>query len=110
MNDQVVEFCKENDIHVQGYAPFAGGDERILKNVTLNEIAKRNDLTLHQLILVWHLQKGFSVLPNSTVEERQKTNIMVEGLQIPQDDIDEIDSLRKKEGGFKKYWDSRDII
>ena len=110
LNDEVYNFCKENDIHVQGYAPFAGGDERLIKNVTLNEIAKRNELTLHQLILVWHVQKGISVLPNSTAEARQKQNIMIEGLQIPQDDIDEIDSLRKTQGEFKKYWDSRDII
>ena len=78
--------------------------------MTLNAIAKRNELSLHQLILVWHLQKGISVLPNSTVDYRQKANIMIEGLQIPQEDINEIDSIRRTQGQFKMYWDSRDII
>ncbi len=109
-DDNLVEFCREHDILVQGYAPFAGGDERLLNNVTLNAIAQRNDLSVHQLILLWHLQKGFGVLPNSTKAARQESNIMLEGLQIPEEDIAENDNIRKTQGQFKKYWDSKQIL
>lgn len=46
-DEETINFCNEHDIRVQAYAPFAQGSEKLLKNVTLNEVAKRNDLDVY---------------------------------------------------------------
>jgi len=83
-----------------------------LKNVTLQAIAKRNDLDVHQLLLVWCLKKGFVVIPRSSNEERQTRNIMLEGLDISASDVAEMDNLGKKSTDqvFKQCWNSKDIV
>jgi len=80
IDEDTIKFCEDNGIVVEAYAPFAQGNDKLLSNVTLNEIAKRNDLDVHQLILIWQLQRGFVILPRSSNEERQARNIMLEGL------------------------------
>ena len=97
---------------VEAYAPFAQGNQKLLSNVTLNEIAKRNDLDVHQLILIWQLQRGFVILPRSSNEERQARNIMLDGLQISEDDIAEINDLKnnQKSEAFKQCWNPQSII
>lgn len=66
-------------------------------NPTLQAIAARNSIDVHQLILLWCIQKDFVVLPRSTDEERQMRNINLEGLQLSSDDMVEIDDLSKGE-------------
>lgn len=98
-----MQFCRDNDIIVQAYAPFAKNNKRLTENGTLAAIAARNELDVHQLILLWCLQKGFVVLPKSVDEERQARNINLEGLQLSADDVAEIDELRTKDETFKQY-------
>ena len=95
-DEDTIKFCQENDIVVEAYAPFAQGNEKLLTNVTLNEIARRNEIDVHQLILLWCLQRGFVILPRSSNEERQTRNICLEGLELSEDDMKEINELKTK--------------
>uniref|UniRef100_A0A7S3FYH3 NADP-dependent oxidoreductase domain-containing protein n=1 Tax=Strombidium rassoulzadegani TaxID=1082188 RepID=A0A7S3FYH3_9SPIT len=112
LDEETVQFCAEHGIIVEAYAPFAQGNKQLLENTTLLEIAKRNEIDVHQLILLWCLQKNFVILPRSSNPERQERNIMLEGLQIPEEDIKEIDSLRfnQKDQAFKQCWNPQNII
>ena len=76
------------------------------------EIAKRNDMDVYQVLLVWCLKKGFIIIPRSSNEERQTRNIMLEGLDISDSDVAEMDNLGKKNPDqlFKECWNSKDII
>ena len=80
LDEDTVKFCQENDIVIEAYAPFAQGNKQLLDNTTLNAIAKRNEIDVHQLILLWCIQKGFVILPRSSNEERQARNINLDGL------------------------------
>lgn len=110
LDEDTVNFCKEHHIVIEAYAPFAQGNEKLLTNLTLNEIAKRNEIDVHQLILVWCLQKGFVILPRSSNEERQQRNIMLDGIVLSGDDMAEIDQLRQKDEGFKQCWNPSNIV
>ena len=110
LDDDTVNLCKEQHIVIEAYAPFAQGNEKLLKNLKLAEIAKRNDIDVHQLILLWCVQKDFVILPRSSNAERQERNISLDGLQLSEDDMGEIDELRNKEEAFKQCWNPKDII
>ena len=109
-DEDTVKFCQENDIIIEAYAPFAQGNKNLLENPTLNAIATRNEIDVHQLILLWCIQKGFVILPRSSNEERQQRNINLAGLELSTDDMGEIDALRHKDEGFKQCWNPGDII
>ena len=104
-DEDTINFCKENDIVIEAYAPFANGNSQLIENKTLNAIASRNDIDVHQLILLWCIQKDFVVLPRSTNEDRQLRNINLDGLSLSADDMAEIDDIRSKESYlmFKNY-------
>lgn len=66
-------------------------------------------LDVHRTILVYLMAKGFVVLPKSTNEDRMANNIQLEGLQISQQDISQIDELGRQ--SFTKVcWDSKDVL
>ncbi len=50
------------------------------------------------------------MLPRSTKEDHIKSNIELEGINIDEAEILEIDSLHKTEGQLKICWDSSDVI
>ena len=101
MDEATIKLCQEHEIVIEAYAPFANGNAQLTGNPTLKAIAERNDIDVHQLILLWCIQKDFVVLPRSTDEERQLQNINLEGLELSTDDMAEIDDLRKGKLVFK---------
>lgn len=101
MDEATIKLCQQHEIVIEAYAPFANGNVQLTENPTLKAIAERNDIDVHQLILLWCIQKDFVVLPRSTDEERQLQNINLEGLELSTDDMAEIDDLRKGKLVFK---------
>ena len=85
-NDNLIAWCKENDIHVTAHSPLGSPDSATLLNrdktlptvmeePILTEIADRLGKDVGQVLIRWGLQHGTSVLPKSSNPARIRSNI-----------------------------------
>src|SRR5699024_9209440 len=91
MQKGTVDFCRENDIAVESWSPL--GRARYLDDPTLSVLADKYQKTIAQIVIRWHVQHGFIVIPKSTKAERQQENITVFDFEIGKADMDQIDAL-----------------
>jgi len=61
-------------------------------------LAERKGRTPQQVMLVWGINKGWSVIPKSVTEARIKSNFEIDGLELTEEDMKTIDSMK---GRFK---------
>ena len=69
---ELVAFCKEKEILVQGYSPLATG--RLLKNVALKEVSGKYKKSVAQLCIQFVLQNEVLPLPKSIHKDRITQN------------------------------------
>lgn len=85
------EFCKENDIAVEAWAPI--GKASYLDDPVLQELSKKYDKTAAQVILRWHYQNGTIIIPKSVRASRQKENADIFDFELSSDDMNIIDRM-----------------
>ena len=59
----------------------------------LAEIAERHGVSTHQVIVRWHVEHGFVVIPKSSDPERIAANFDVFGFELDADEVARIDAL-----------------
>lgn len=115
----LIEFCHENHIHVTAYSPLGSADKPaalkrvgeppLLENETLIELAKKYQATPAQIALAWQLGRGVSVIPKSVHAERIKENFEASQIELSESDTQRIDNLninhRYLDGSF---WTTQD--
>jgi 2,5-diketo-D-gluconate reductase A len=82
---------REHGIATESWSPLAQGD--LLVNETIAAVAARNDRTLAQAILRWHLQLGNVVIPKSVTPKRIRENFELFDFELTEDDMTEIAAL-----------------
>jgi 2,5-diketo-D-gluconate reductase A len=96
-NREVAAFCEDNDIAIEAWSPIAQGD--VLDDPVVNEIAGKLDRTPAQVVLRWHIQKGYIVFPKSTTPARIEENFRTFDFELSDDQMDRIDELDRGEDG-----------
>nr|CAI5867713.1 unnamed protein product [Callosobruchus analis] len=92
--DDVVKFCKDNDIVCTGFATLgSAAASELLSNSTVTEIAEKHKKTPAQILLRHSLQKGLVVIPKSTNLERIKENFEVFDFELDEEDMDALAGL-----------------
>lgn len=89
----LIEFCKNNGIHVMAYTPLARNDDRLQKNLILRGIAKKYGKTIYQVILRWDIQNGLTPIPRSSNKERNAANIDIFDFELTDEEMLAIDSI-----------------
>ncbi|KAJ3309552.1 hypothetical protein HDV04_005935 [Boothiomyces sp. JEL0838] len=91
--NDLVQFCKENDIVVTAYSPLGSspGPESVLNDPVVVDIAKRNGKTPAQVLISWAVKRGTVVIPKSSNEDRIKSNFEV--FELSQKDFDLLNEL-----------------
>jgi 2,5-diketo-D-gluconate reductase A len=79
-------------IVLEGYSALRGGT---LVHPTILQIAEREGRTAAQVIIRWHLQHGFVVIPKSVNPERIRSNAKVASFTLGDDDMAALDALGK---------------
>ncbi|KAH7253521.1 NADP-dependent oxidoreductase domain-containing protein [Fusarium redolens] len=98
-NEELVQFCKENDILPSAYSPLGSQNqvpttgEKVRTNETLNAVAERSGNTLAQVLLAWGLRRGYAVLPKSSTPSRIESNFQIPNLS--EEDFEAIQSVAK---------------
>ena len=78
---------------LEGYSPFKSSD---LSDRTLRAVASAHNVTVTQVIVRWHLQHGFAVIPKSARRERIETNFDVFGFSLTDDELGRVDGLSRQ--------------
>jgi len=89
----LIEYCKQRDIAVEGYTPLARFDERLKNAFCLQELSKKYNKTIPQVILRWHIQNDIIPIVRSMNQKRQIENISIFDFELTADEVNRIDKL-----------------
>ena len=73
------ERCAEEGIQLECWFPLGGRDSKgeILRDPVIGRIAKAHGKSAAQVIIRWHMQEGFSVIPGASNPDYIRENIDV---------------------------------
>jgi 2,5-diketo-D-gluconate reductase A len=97
LNDEVHAYGKEHDIATESWSPIAQG--KVLDNPEIVGIADRLGKSPAQVVLRWHIERGYVVFPKSTTPARVKENFEIFDFQLEPADVAAIDALDQGEAG-----------
>lgn len=89
---EVAEFNAEHGIVTESWSPLASGKE-VLDDPVIGAIAERVGATPAQVILAWHIARGFVVLPKSVTPSRITENFGAAEVRLTEADLAEIAAL-----------------
>lgn len=82
-------------IRLMSWYPLGHGDKALLREPVLADIAARLGRTLAQVVLRWHVQMGFSVIPGSRNVDHIRDNLAVLDFALTDADMAAIATLDK---------------
>lgn len=86
-------YNRENNIVTQPWSPLGNGNPSLLENENLKAIAIKYEKTVAQVILRWHLQEGFCVIPKSVTPSRIDENFNVFNFELSEEEMNAVRSL-----------------
>ncbi len=86
---EVTELANRN-VALEGYSPLKRSQ---LGHPVLREIADAHGKTAAQVILRWHVQRGFVVIPRSRRRERIEENFAIFDFELTPDQLRRLDAL-----------------
>ncbi|KAG0228083.1 hypothetical protein BGW42_002433 [Actinomortierella wolfii] len=102
--NELIEFCKRNQIHVTAFAPLGSFRSQLLDNPTIIKVAQKHNIEPAAVLLSWGLQRGTSVIPKSALPKHIEVNLR-DIVHLDKDDIHMINSINKDGENTRRYWD-----
>ncbi|AEO66465.1 ae6e9d32-61d6-48c1-b809-b1540378fd3b [Thermothielavioides terrestris] len=90
---KLVAYCASKGIHASGYSPLGSSDSPLYRNETIASIAKAKNRSVQQVLLLWGIKKGWSVLPKSVNPDRVKANFDLDGWDLTDEEMAKIDAI-----------------
>jgi 2,5-diketo-D-gluconate reductase A len=90
-NKQAVAANAKHGIVTESWSPLGRAED--LTNPVIQEIADRRGITLAQVIIAWHIAKGYVVFPKTLSPQRLVENFASQAVQLSPEDIAAIDDL-----------------
>ncbi|XP_062076928.1 NADP-dependent D-sorbitol-6-phosphate dehydrogenase-like [Humulus lupulus] len=102
--DCLVKFCQKHGICVTAHTPLGGatantewfGSISCLDDPVLQDLAKKYNKTVAQIVLRWGIQRNTIVIPKTSKVERLKENFQVFDFELAKEDMDLIKTVDKK--------------
>ena len=82
-------------IRLMSWYPLGHGDKSLINEHVFVELGKKYSKTPAQIILRWHTQMGFAVIPGSRNVDHIKDNLNILDFTLTEDDMKEIAKLDK---------------
>ncbi|XP_054818093.1 non-functional NADPH-dependent codeinone reductase 2-like [Prosopis cineraria] len=94
------EYCKEKGILITAYSPLGApgtrwGNNRILDNEILTDIAKSHGKSVAQVALRWLYEQGVGFIAKSYSKERMKQNLEIFDWSLTENDLDKISQVKQ---------------
>ncbi|MBE5959671.1 MAG: aldo/keto reductase [Lachnospiraceae bacterium] len=83
------------DIKLMSWYPLGHGDKSLINEPLFAELGKKYGKSNAQIILRWHTQMGFVVIPGSKNVEHIKDNLDILDFKLTDEEMDEIGKLDK---------------
>ena len=87
------EILKKDDIKIQAWGPLGRGNNSLLTNDIIVDLAEKYEKDAGQIILRFENQEGIIVFPKSTKDERIKSNMHIFDFELTEDEISKIRAL-----------------
>jgi len=84
-------------IKLMSWYPLGHGDKSLIQEAVFAELGKKYGKTPAQVILRWHVQMGFVVIPGSKNVDHIKDNLYIMDFELTADEMAEIAKLDKGE-------------
>ena len=101
--DDLVAYCKSENIFLTAYSPLGSGDRsaemkgdnepNLLEIPQINEIARKHNASVGQVLIAWHCHRGTAVTPKSTSTEHIEENFKAAKLELDTSDMKTIAGL-----------------
>ena len=85
------------DIRLMSWYPLGHGDTSLIKEPVFEGIGKKYGKTPAQVILRWHIQMGFAVIPGSKNTDHIKDNLDILDFKLMDREMEQIASIDKNE-------------
>ena len=99
------DYMKELGVQMEAWAPFAEGKNGLFTNPVLEQIAKKHNRTVGQVILRWLTQRDIIVLAKSVRKERMEENLNSFDFNLDADDMAAINGI---DTNTSMFFDHRD--
>ena len=96
-NSKLQDYLQKYNTAVESWYPFGGrgNTQKILGNSTILELSKKYQKTPAQIVIRWHLQAGYIVIPGSKNPAHITENFNVFDFEISAEDMKKIAALNK---------------
>lgn len=96
------DMVRKNNIQMECWFPLGGEMSKgaLFKDPVIQAIAKAHGKTPAQIIIRWHIQEGFSVIPGATRHDYIKENISVFDFSLTDEEMEQMQSLNKEKRFF----------
>lgn len=91
--EKLCKFCIDNNIRIMSYSPFGRGNDVLLNNGKIKEIANRNKKTVQQIILRWNIQNSYIPIPASSSAKHIAENAEAMKFVLSIEDMTELNAL-----------------
>ena len=88
----------ENNVTLEAWAPLGQGNQELLNEPILKNLAKKYAKNVGQIILRFEYQEGIIVFPKTVRSERMISNLNIFDFALTSDEMDSIRLLDKNKG------------
>lgn len=103
---ELLEFCKENNIHLTAYSPLGSGDRSkemkaenepsLLEDSMIKKISEKHSASPAQILIKWAVKRGTAVIPKSTSKGHIISNLESEKINLDDQDLKDIAKLDRQ--------------
>jgi len=104
VQEHLVKWHQMAGVVVTAYSPLGGksyvdiklakSEENLLDDPILTDIAKKHKVSTAQVVLRWHWQRGYTVIPKSSKKERLKENMDIcTSFELSDDEMKKVASM-----------------
>lgn len=95
---EIRKLMKEANVQLEAWGPLGQGNQDMLHEPLIKEIARAHGKNEGQIILRFELQEGAVIFPKSVKPERIKSNMEIFDFALTQEEMEKIRSLDKGKG------------
>ena len=108
--DELRKITDKENIRIMSWYPLGGKGmtAELLNEQAIINLANKYNKTTAQIVLRWHIQMGFIVIPGSKNVEHIKENIDIFGFNLSNDDMNVISKLNNKQRRYIRTDDALD--
>lgn len=93
--DELRKILDKYDIKLMSWYPLGHGDKSLINEPIFTELGNKYNKSNAQIILRWHTQMGFVVIPGSKNVDHIKDNLNILDFELTDEEMNEIAKLNK---------------